>query len=57
MFALMDKLREQAPHAGGGVLSHLGNHEVSTIINVIQWSLTPPTAHEFNWRLEICILF
>lgn len=28
MFALMDKLREQALHAGGRVLSHLGNHEV-----------------------------
>jgi hypothetical protein len=28
MYALMDQLREQALHAGGQVLSHLGNHEV-----------------------------
>lgn len=31
MYALMDKLREQALGAGGRVLSHLGNHEVSRI--------------------------
>ncbi|KAG8712270.1 hypothetical protein FRC08_014813 [Ceratobasidium sp. 394] len=29
MFALMDRLREQALQAGGRVLSHLGNHEAS----------------------------
>ncbi|KAG9093790.1 hypothetical protein FS749_013742 [Ceratobasidium sp. UAMH 11750] len=31
MYALMDRLREQALQAGGQVLSHLGNHEASRV--------------------------
>lgn len=57
MFALMDKLREQALHAGGHVLSHLGNHEVTFpfIIHTAQMFLTLLTVHECNRRLEICV--
>ncbi|EPQ52810.1 Metallo-dependent phosphatase [Gloeophyllum trabeum ATCC 11539] len=34
LYALMDKLREQAPAKGGQVLSHLGNHEWMNAIDV-----------------------
>ncbi|KDN38423.1 hypothetical protein RSAG8_09517, partial [Rhizoctonia solani AG-8 WAC10335] len=41
MYALMDKLREQALHAGGQVLSHLGNHEVMNAIG--DWRYVYPS--------------
>ncbi|KEP51008.1 serine-threonine protein phosphatase [Rhizoctonia solani 123E] len=41
MYALMDKLREQALHAGGQVLSHLGNHEVMNSIG--DWRYVYPS--------------
>ncbi|KAG8705647.1 hypothetical protein FRC09_002830 [Ceratobasidium sp. 395] len=44
MYELMDKLREQALHAGGQVLSHLGNHEASSLMNAIgDWRYVPPS--------------
>ncbi|KAF8686073.1 Calcineurin-like phosphoesterase [Rhizoctonia solani] len=41
MYTLMDKLREQALHAGGQVLSHLGNHEVMNAIG--DWRYVYPS--------------
>ncbi|KAF8751828.1 Calcineurin-like phosphoesterase [Rhizoctonia solani] len=41
MYTLVDKLREQALHAGGQVLSHLGNHEVMNAIG--DWRYVYPS--------------
>lgn len=52
MFALMDKLREEALHVGGQVLSHLGNHEVRIILMFAFFSLLTflnLAAHERSW--------
>ncbi|KAK1231567.1 hypothetical protein PQX77_005301 [Marasmius sp. AFHP31] len=44
LFALMDKLREQAPRTGGVVMSHLGNHEWMNAIG--DWRYVYPSEIE-----------